>query len=529
MRGSWSGWTGQDVDDMDDMDDVEEQVSDADLIERLRQGDRDATVELWTRHYPAVLLAAKRVTRQPRDAEEIASDAFSGMLSATASGAGPTTSVRAYLVTSVRNLAASRARRSSASEVITDDIAVFDRPTRDTTAHMSELELVRVAFAALPRRWQIVLWRTAVDRDTNIDVGQAMDLSPNGVAALAKRARRGFRLSYLRAHLSDRGVSAACEPFIDGLADLTVPEASTASGVVAHVATCSKCEGRLEELKTVDANFAGLLGPAIFALVPAKILTGAAGASTSTLSGASSPATGHAHVLSRLGTKWALGSAGAVAVTSVAVAVAMGTVRGPQVTPPAADSVTSLRPSVTPSVALTASATSPVAEPSGNPEPSAPTPTPTTSTSPQPTAPAPTRTVAPVPSSTPSSPQSGTTTSPASVTTSPLTAHLAVRGPRTDISIDVSASVEGTTGPMRLTLEIPDGVTLTGVSGHWRSCSQGGGTITCTGNSQTPGTWAGTLRTVWAPDSQGTVRAVVRGTYANGSPAVGSVETIWPP
>ena len=52
------------------------------------------------------------MTRQPRDAEEIASDAFSGMLSALSGGAGPTTSVRAYLVTSVRNLAASRATSS---------------------------------------------------------------------------------------------------------------------------------------------------------------------------------------------------------------------------------------------------------------------------------------------------------------------------------------------------------------------------------------------------------------------------------
>ena len=53
---------------------------DVDLVERARQGDQEAAVQLWTRHYPSVLLAARRVTRQPRDAEEIASDAFAGML-----------------------------------------------------------------------------------------------------------------------------------------------------------------------------------------------------------------------------------------------------------------------------------------------------------------------------------------------------------------------------------------------------------------------------------------------------------------
>ena len=119
------------------VDDLDDQTPDAVLLDRLRAGDREAAVDLWTRHYPSVLLAARRVTRQPRDAEEIASDAFSGMLTALSGGAGPTTSVRAYLVTSVRNLAASRATRSSAGDVMTDDVAMFDRPTLDTTAHMS--------------------------------------------------------------------------------------------------------------------------------------------------------------------------------------------------------------------------------------------------------------------------------------------------------------------------------------------------------------------------------------------------------
>ena len=343
------------------MADFDDETPDAALIDRLRAGDREAAVDLWTRHYPSVLMAARRVTRQPRDAEEIASDAFSGMLSALSGGAGPKTSVRAYLVTSVRNLAASRATRCSAGEVMTDDVALFERPTVDTTAHMSELQLVRVAFSQLPARWQIVLWRTAVDKDSNIEVGRAMGLSPNGVAALAKRARRGFRQSYLRAHLSDRGVEAQCKPFIDGLADLSISESDGSTTVRAHVAGCVPCTDRIAELRAVNLNFAGVLGPAVFALVPSKLLFGTAGAGVAgdghrrAAGGAgggggrsSAPAGPPGNVLGfRPGARWALGSAAlAGAAVAILVAARPEVMIVPQVAPTLSSTTTAFGPLV---------------------------------------------------------------------------------------------------------------------------------------------------------------------------------------
>jgi hypothetical protein len=53
--------------------------------------------------------------------------------------------------------------------------------------------------------------------------------------------------------------------------------------------------------------------------------------------------------------------------------------------------------------------------------------------------------------------------------------------------------------------------------------------VTCTADAAATGRWSGTIPTVWAPDARGRVRATVQGTYANGSPAVGSVGTTWPP
>ena len=501
---------------MDDVDPVDSVEPDVDLVERARSGDQQAAVELWTRHYPAVLLAARRVTRQPRDAEEIASDAFAGMLSALSSGAGPTTSVRAYLVTSVRNLAASRARRPSSGDVITDDVAVFDRATPDTTVHMSELDLVRVAFADLPKRWQIVLWRTAVDKDSNIEVGRAMELSPNGVAALAKRARRGFRLAYLRAHLSDRGVDAECKPFIDGLADLTVSEAGAPDALVSHVATCLGCTRRIEELRAVDRNFAGVLGPAILGLFPSSMFAGGVAA------GAGATSTSQALTMSpskaRPRTRWLVGPAAVAATIAIILALRPDGLDAPQV---ATKTPVVTQPStVTPSTTTTT-------PPPVTQRPT--TPSPTTTTPPRARAITPVRTSAPVPRATTVVKPTIAAPTTQSPRMSPMALDLGIGGARSDTAIVVTASAEGVVGPLKLLLEVPTGVTLTQASGDWTSCTQSQTTISCAAANAQDVTWTGTIHTAWTAAAGGLVRATVQGTYANGSPAKGSIEATWPP
>lgn len=511
---------------MDDVDPLDPVESDVDLVERARTGDQEAAVQLWTRHYPSVLLAARRVTRQPRDAEEIASDAFAGMLSALSSGAGPTTSVRAYLVTSVRNLAASRARRPSSGDVITDDVSVFDRATPDTTVHMSELELVRVAFADLPKRWQIVLWRTAVDKDTNIEVGRAMELSPNGVAALAKRARRGFRLAYLRAHLSDRGVDAECKPFVEGLADLTVSEAGAPDALVSHVATCLGCTRRMEELRAVNRNFAGVLGPAILGLFPSSMVAGGlgAGATGAGATGAGVTGAGAAGVsrttvsptTARPRARWVMGPAAVGVIIAIIIALRPDGLAAP--------SASAEVPRATqPSTSTPSTTKNPAPSQTGRPtKPATPVPTPpSTSTPPRPSVPLPRPTSIVKPAS-----PTPTTKSPRM---SPMAVDLEIAGARADTAIDVTASVEGVVGPLKLILEVPTGVTLTNASGDWTSCSQSQTTISCAAANAQGVAWTGTIHTAWTTTASGLIHATVEGTYANGSPATGSIGTTWPP
>lgn len=248
------------------------ETDDTDLLSSVRDGQADAMAELWSRHYPATLTAAQRISRQPQDAEELASEAFSGMLHAISNDGGPSVSVRGYLLTAVRNQAANRARRASTHDVLTDEMTDFeprDRRLHDPVAHHAELGLVRQAFATLPPRWQMVLWRTAVDHDKNAVIAADLDRSPNAVAALAKRARQGFRVAYLRAHESSHGIAAECAPYAPRLVEL-LPGADTVATaeIREHVADCSRCARRLADLRIVDADLGGALLPALLTLGP---------------------------------------------------------------------------------------------------------------------------------------------------------------------------------------------------------------------------------------------------------------------
>lgn len=486
------------------------EVDDLELVEGARQGDQGAVVELWTRHYPAALSVARRSARQPRDAEDIASDAFAGMLSAIAGGSGPTGSVRAYLVTSVRNVAASRARRGSAAEIVTDDNYVLEAAqvdiARDPVAEFTELGLVREAFAELPHRWQIVLWRTAVDHDSNIDVGRDMGLSPNGVAALARRAKRGLRVAYVRAHVSSHGVEPRCEPFIEHLADFAAPPSRSAADIPApvraHVASCTRCTARVSELRLVGRRMAGILGPAIIGLMPATMrdaAIGLASGSSSVTAPAVSPAT--------VG-RWAVATLGAAGVATVI----FGLLHNPP-TPPE-------EPPIAPTRALPSSTTSqPV-----------PTPALTRTVAPKATPssrpPSPARSPA---STTPPAPPSPTPSSQPVVRTTPMAVSLEMGGTRSDTSVTVAAQAQGVEGPLTLHLAVPDGVTLARSQGDWVQCTQSGTMMTCEAAATSSGQWTGTLHTVWADEARGMVTATAAGTYSNGAPASGTVGTTWPP
>ena len=84
-------------------------------------------------------------------------------------------------------------------------------PWRDTAVEELESTLATRAFTRLPERWQLVLWRTEVEQQSPAEVAALLGLTPNGVSALAYRAREGLRQAYLQEHLVRASTPARCQ------------------------------------------------------------------------------------------------------------------------------------------------------------------------------------------------------------------------------------------------------------------------------------------------------------------------------
>jgi hypothetical protein len=115
------------------------------------------------------------------------------------------------------------------------------------------------------------------------------------------------------------------------------------------------------------------------------------------------------------------------------------------------------------------------------------------------------------------------------VVTTPLTLDLAVGGTAADTAITVGVGAQGLAGPVTLHLSLPAGVSLTGATGDWTSCSQSGTTVTCSAAWRRDGRWSGTLHTRWSATARGELTATVTGRYANGSAGTADARTTWPP
>ncbi|HEY3004825.1 MAG TPA: sigma-70 family RNA polymerase sigma factor, partial [Kribbellaceae bacterium] len=245
--------------------DAPQAPSDAELIARVRNGDLEAYGELYSRHHHA----AGRMARQlvpAADADDLSSDAFAKVLDALRGGGGPDVSFRAYLLTTVRRVHVDRIRAGK-KVTTTDDIASYEREPEtfdDPTVSGFESGAAAKAFAALPERWQAVLWHTEVEGEKPAVIAPLLGLTPNGVSALAYRAREGLRQAYLQQHLADvandrcRWATERLGAYVRG--GLTKRENKH---VREHIDECAKCTALYLELVEVNSALPALLAPAL--------------------------------------------------------------------------------------------------------------------------------------------------------------------------------------------------------------------------------------------------------------------------
>lgn len=236
--------------------------SDAELIAEVRSGDSEAYGLLYRRHAPSAQALARQLTGSLAEADDLVAEAFTKLLIMLRCGGGPDAAFRAYLLTVLRNTLYDRARRDRKVE-LSDDMTRHDPgvPWEDTAVAGLESRLAARAFTRLPERWRTVLWRTEVEQDSPTELAPLLGLTPNGVSALAYRAREGLRQAYLQEHLTDEvndphRATDSHRPTVDRLGawargGLSVQQRAR---VNAHLATCTHCRALAAELEDLSSG-----------------------------------------------------------------------------------------------------------------------------------------------------------------------------------------------------------------------------------------------------------------------------------
>jgi RNA polymerase sigma factor (sigma-70 family) len=164
-------------------------LSDVDLVALTRDQDARAYEELWRRHRSAALVAARRITHR-FDADDLVSESFARVLRAIMAGGGPNSAFRAYLITTIRNVATNWARSEPVSASLESLLELAD--ATDQIARIDRRDTVAKAFESLPERWQAALWYSEVEGLSGKEMGALFNIRPSAVAMLTMRARRGL-------------------------------------------------------------------------------------------------------------------------------------------------------------------------------------------------------------------------------------------------------------------------------------------------------------------------------------------------
>ncbi|HJQ46152.1 MAG TPA: sigma-70 family RNA polymerase sigma factor, partial [Amycolatopsis sp.] len=305
--------------------------SDAELIASVRSGTLAAYGTLYERHVGAAYNLARQLARSTAEADDLVSEAFAKVLDTLRGGKGPDAAFRAYLLTALRHTAYDKTRRDKRLD-LNEDMSTLSGASEELTVPFSdtavaglERTMAAKAYARLPERWQAVLWHTEIEGQTPAEVAPLLGLTPNGVSALAYRAREGLRQAYLQVHLAETSAER-CRATADKLGAWTRDGLAKRerAQVEAHLDECDRCRVLAAELADVNGALRAVVAPivlggAVFAYLAAS---GAkASAATVGVAAASSAGAGSAAGAAAAGPRQFLG----VAASGVAIAAAVAT------------------------------------------------------------------------------------------------------------------------------------------------------------------------------------------------------------
>ncbi|MEQ0565435.1 sigma-70 family RNA polymerase sigma factor [Amycolatopsis sp. NEAU-NG30] len=304
--------------------------SDAALIEAVRGGDIAAYGQLYDRHRVAARRVAAAIAADDAERDDLIAEGFTRVLRILRSGEGPDSDFRPYLLTTIRNTMISWRRRDSAVSLVAEVPEVVPDGASDEPVGARMHATVAVdAFASLPERWRTVLWRTEIDGESPARIAADLGMTPNGVAALAYRAREGLRQAYLDQHVpaarrrNCRIVSGQLARWVrDGISD------HKAGRISAHLDRCADCRELAAGLRQLNEELPAGIIPLILGVPVVSQWLSATGTITSS---------GVAAGTSASALSWAtaakVAAAGAALVTTVTIGASTSSVPPPSSSP----------------------------------------------------------------------------------------------------------------------------------------------------------------------------------------------------
>ncbi len=261
-------------------------LTDGELIAATRGGDTAAYGRLYERHVDAARRLARALAKDAAEADDLVSETFARLLATLVDGRGPDLAFRAYLLTTLRNTFYDRTRRNRKVE-LTDDMTRHDHGEvfEDPAVASQERRYAARAFHRLPERWQVVLWHTEVEGESAADIAPLLGLTPNGVSALAYRARERLRQMYLQEHIG-QSPQESCRWTADRLGARVRGGLANRDSlkVDEHLRGCAACGMLLLELTEVNSGMREVLAFLIMG-VSAPVYLGASGTAKTVAAG----------------------------------------------------------------------------------------------------------------------------------------------------------------------------------------------------------------------------------------------------
>ncbi|GAA3272085.1 sigma-70 family RNA polymerase sigma factor [Paenarthrobacter aurescens] len=298
--------------------------SDAQLVMLVRGGSQSAFETLFARHRSSARTVAAAQLDNFADVEDVVADAFTSVYQALAAGKGPDSFFRAYLLTTVRRVAhrmnrdATRISPTSESYIL-DSVHAHDDPA----IAKFESSAVAQAFRSLPERWQEVLWYVDIEGMKPAAAAPLLGLSPNGVSALAIRARERLRQAYLQNHITS-SAGEACEEYSTQLGAYSREGLSRRKQALVqeHLEGCPKCTALLLDLNDVQTAMRAWIFPLVAGAAFSSVFPALAGAGDGPGTQGTGGTVSQGISSKGISLAWKVG-AGALAVAAVAASAAM--------------------------------------------------------------------------------------------------------------------------------------------------------------------------------------------------------------